>query len=75
MCTDNVPAMLGKNIGMSTLLQKYLNHSLLKYHCIIHQYSSHAQYLTFSYAMDPVVKRTNKIKACGSSNQKFKGYY
>jgi len=39
VCTDEALSMIGKAAGAAALLERFLGHSLLKYHCIIHQES------------------------------------
>ena len=39
VCTNGGLSMIGRTAGTFALLERFLDHSLLKYHCIIHQES------------------------------------
>ena len=53
--------MIGRTVA---LLEKFLNHPILKYHCIIHQVFVRKM-CNFQHAMISVVKCANKIRARG----------
>nr|CAI5828525.1 unnamed protein product [Callosobruchus analis] len=38
ICTDGAPAMVSKNTGAATLIEKHCERYIRKYHCIIHHY-------------------------------------
>ena len=62
VCTDGAPSMVGKVAGAATLLEKFVDHPILKYHCIIHQEALCGKTLNMQHVMSPVIKCDNKIK-------------
>ena len=66
--------MVGKVAGAATLLENFLNHPILKYHCIIHQEAISDKTLNMQHVMSSVVKCVNKIKARALNKQEFKEY-
>ena len=74
VCTDGAPSMVGKVAGAATWLENFLNHSILKYHCIIHQEAVCGKTLNMQHVMLPVLKCANKIKARALNKRQFKEY-
>ncbi len=62
ICTDGAPAMIGKAVWFATLLEKFIGHPLLKYHCIIHKEALCGKTLNLQHVMLPVVKCVNKMR-------------
>ena len=75
VCTDGASSMIGKVAGAATLLENFLNHLILKYHCIIHQEAICGKTLNMQHVMSPVVKCVNKIKARALNKREFKEYF
>ena len=74
--TDGAPAMMGKNKGFATLLEKHLKahgyeNDLIKLHCIIHQEALCAKNLEINEVMGIVVKATNLILSRGLHHRQF----
>ncbi len=71
VCTDGAPAMIGKNVGTVTLLETFIGHPLIKYHCIIHQEALCGKTLNILPVMKPVEKIVNKTKAGGLKRREY----
>jgi len=56
VCTDGAPSMIGKAARAVAMLKSFFGRPLLKYHCIIHQYSLCGKGLSLQHVMVPVVK-------------------
>ncbi|CAK9816443.1 General transcription factor II-I repeat domain-containing protein 2A [Anthophora plagiata] len=66
--------MIDKVNGTIALLEKFLNHPILKYHCIIHQEALCGKTLNMQHVMLPVVKCVNKIRARALNRREFREY-
>jgi len=75
ICTDGAPAMVGKNNGCVSLLEKYLQRKFFKYHCIIHQEVLCSKDMDFSHVIDTVVHCINKIRARALHRQEFRSLF
>jgi len=64
--------MIGKAAGASALLERFFGRPLLKYHCIIHQYSLCGKVLSLQHVIVPVVKCVNEIRAKGLNRKQFR---
>ena len=69
-----VPSMIGKVNGATTLLEIFLKRPILKYHCIIHQEALCGKTLNMQHVMLPVVKFVNKIRARTLNRREFREY-
>ena len=74
--TDGAPALTGKNKGLVKLIdtrikESHPDHSLLSFHCIIHQESLCKSTLPLKHVVDPVVHAVNTIRARGLSHRQF----
>lgn len=71
--TDGAPNMVGKNIGFIQKLKQNIKHSLIEFHCIIHQQVLCAKQglKIFSNVMSVVIKVINFINARGLNKQEF----
>ena len=74
--TDGAPALTGKNKGLVKLIdtrikESHPDHSLLSFHCIIHQESLCKSTLQLKHVVDPVVHAVNMIRARGLSHRQF----
>ncbi|CAK9816445.1 General transcription factor II-I repeat domain-containing protein 2A [Anthophora plagiata] len=74
VCTDGASSMIDKVNGTIALLEKFLNHPILKYHCIIHQEALCGKTLNMQHVMLPVVKCVNKIRARALNRREFREY-
>ena len=75
ICTDGAPAMVGKHIGCVSLLEKYLQRKLFKYHCIIHQEVLCSKDMEFSHVIETAVKCINKIRARALHRREFRNLF
>ena len=66
--------MIGRTARTVALLERFLDRSLLKYHCIIHQESPCGKNLNLQHVMISVVKCVNKIGAGGLNRREFRQY-
>ena len=74
--TDGASALTGKNKGLVKLIdtrikESHPDHSLLSFHCIIHQESLCKSTLQLKHVVDPVVHAVNMIRARGLSHRQF----
>ena len=74
--TDGAAALTGKNKGLVKLIdtrikESHPDHSLLSFHCIIHQESLCKSTLQLKHVVDPVVHAVNMIRARGLSHRQF----
>ena len=74
VCTDGAPSMIGRVAGTTTLLEKFVNRPLFKYHCIIHQESLCGKTLNLQHVMSPLVKCVHKIRARALNRREFREY-
>ena len=74
VCTDGAKLMIGRTAGTVALLERFLDHPLLKYHCIIHQGSLCGKMLYLQHVMISVVKCVKKIRAGGLNRREFREY-
>ena len=72
VCTDEAPAMMGCNVGFCAKLEQFLERTLLKYHCIIHQESLCGKSLQMKNVMAVVVKCVNDIRAAALKRREFR---
>ena len=75
--TDGAPALTGKNVGLIKLLNDKVKrehplHSVMSFHCIIHQESLCKSVLDLKHVIDPVVRVINLIRARGLNYRQFK---
>ena len=68
--TDGAPALTGKNVGLIKLLNDKVKrehplHSVMLFHCIIHQESVYKSVLDLKHVIDPVMHVINLIRAGG----------
>ena len=75
--TDGAPALTGKNVGLIKLLNDKVKrehplHSVMSFHCIIHQESLCKSVLDLKHVIDPVVHVINLIRARGLNHRQFK---
>lgn len=75
--TDGAPAMVGKNNGMVSLLEKYMEglgmkQYIKKVHCLIHQEVLCAKSSILKEVMDVVVKSVNFILSRGLNHRQFR---
>ena len=61
VCTDGALALMSKKSGCLALLEQFLDHTILKYHCIIHQKALCGKTLNLKHIMDVVLRCVNKI--------------
>ena len=69
--------LTGKNVGLIKLLNDKVKrehplHSVMSFHCIIHQESLCKSVLDFKHVIDPVVRVINLIRARGLNHRQFK---
>jgi len=71
--TDGAPSMIGKNIGFIQQLKHSVQHSLIEFHCLIHQEVLCAKQglKTFSNVMPVVTKIVNFINARALNKREF----
>lgn len=78
LATDGCPAMLGKNLGLQGLVNKWRAEQNLDavtwQHCIIHQESLVAKSLKMSNVTDIVISTVNWIRANALNHRKFKAF-
>ncbi|GBL87591.1 General transcription factor II-I repeat domain-containing protein 2A [Araneus ventricosus] len=76
VATDGARSMTGIHRGVTSILQKKINHEILTFHCIIHQEALCAQ--TFSAeivkVMNLVIKIINSILAKALYHRQFKDF-
>ena len=65
VCTDGAPSMVGKVSGTVTLLERFVDRHLLKYHCILYQEPLYGKVMNLQHVVTPVIKCMNKIRARG----------
>ena len=75
--TDGAPPLTGKNVGLIKLLNDKVKrehplHSVMSFHCIIHQESLCKSVLDLKHVIDPVVRVINFIRARGLNHRQFK---
>ena len=75
--TDGAPALTGKNVGLIKLLNDKVKHehplhSVISFHCIIHQESMCKSDLDLKLVIDPLVHVINFIRARGLNHRQFK---
>ena len=75
--TDGALALTGKNVGLIKLLNDKVKHehslhSVMSFHCIIHQESLCKSVLDLKHVIDPVVCVINLIRARGLNYRQFK---
>jgi hypothetical protein len=71
--TDGAPSMVGREAGFVTLFAKYVGHSLLSFHCIVHEKAlcAKAGVKEFEEVMKIVTKVVNFISARALEERKF----
>ena len=74
ICTDGAPALTGRHVGCLSLLEKFLERPLLKYHCIIHQEALCGKTMNMKHVMDIVLKCVNKIRARALNRREFRQF-
>ena len=77
--TDGAPAMVGKERGAASLLQKHCAdagnvHKVRKLHCIIHQEALCAKAATLTEVMSVVVKVVNSVLASSMNHHLFRAF-
>ena len=77
--TDGAPAMVGKERGAASLLQKHCAdagnvHKVRKLHCIIHQEALCAKAATLTEVMSIVVKIMNSVLASSMNHRLFHAF-
>lgn len=75
--TDGAPSMIGKNIGMVSLLKNKLEarkREIFQFHCIIHQQNLCGKDLGMDHVMKVVVTAVNFIKNRGLNHRQFKAF-
>ena len=75
--TDGAPALTGTNVELIKLLNDKVKrehplHSVMSFHCIIHQESLCKSVLDLKHVIDPVVHVFNLIRARGLNHRQFK---
>ena len=66
--------MIGRIVGTAALLERFLDRSLLKYHCIIHQESLSGKKSYSMHVVIAVVSQVNKISARVLNRREFREY-
>ena len=74
--TDGAPSLIGKHCGLVTLMKNKIkedfpSHSVLSFHCIIHQESLCKSSVKLKHVIDPVVDAVNLIRARGLNHRQF----
>ena len=74
--TDGAPSLTGKNDGLIKLIDSKIkethpHHSLLSFHCIIHQESLCKSALKFKDIIEPAVRVVNIIRARAPNHRQF----
>ena len=77
--TDGAPSLAGKHSGLVKLMNDKIKedfplHSVLSFHCTIHQESLCKSSLKLKHAMDPGVRAVNSIRACGLKHRQFPSF-
>ncbi|XP_068213843.1 general transcription factor II-I repeat domain-containing protein 2-like [Palaemon carinicauda] len=77
--TDGAPSLIGKHCGLVTLMndkikEDFPSHSVLSFHCIIHQESLCRSSFKLKHVMDPVVRAVNLIRARGLNHRQFRSF-
>ncbi|XP_068233576.1 general transcription factor II-I repeat domain-containing protein 2-like [Palaemon carinicauda] len=77
--TDGAPSLIGKHCGLVTLMndkikEDFPSHSVLSFHCIIHQESLCRSSFKLKPVMDPVVRAVNLIRARGLNHRQFRSF-
>ncbi|XP_067947643.1 general transcription factor II-I repeat domain-containing protein 2-like [Watersipora subatra] len=74
ICTEGVPALVGKNTGLISLLlsSHCWDVSLVVYHCVIHQENLAEQTLKMDHVMGLVVSTANFIRSRALNHRQFK---
>ncbi|XP_068209241.1 general transcription factor II-I repeat domain-containing protein 2-like [Palaemon carinicauda] len=75
--TDGAPSLIGNHCGLVTLMndkikEDFPSHSVLSFHCIIHQESLRRSSFKLKHVMDPVVRAVNLIRARGLNHRQFR---
>ena len=66
--------MIGRTAGTVALIERFFDHPLLKYHCIIHLESLCGEYFYLLHVMISVVKCVNQIGARELNRREFREY-
>ena len=74
VCTDGAPALTGKKSGCLALLEQFLDRTILKYHCIIHQEALCGKTLNLKHIMDVVLRCVNKIRSKVLNRREFRQF-
>nr|CAI5861238.1 unnamed protein product [Callosobruchus analis] len=74
ICTDGAPAMVVKNTGAATLIEKHCERYIRKYHCIIHQQCLCSKILPFKHVLSTVVQIINYIRSRGLKHRSFQSF-
>ena len=77
--TDGAPSLTGKHSGLVKLMSDKIKenfplHSVLSFHCIIHQESLCKSSLKLKHVMDPLVRAVNSIRARGLKHRQFRSF-
>ncbi|XP_068250678.1 general transcription factor II-I repeat domain-containing protein 2-like [Palaemon carinicauda] len=77
--TDGAPSLIGRHCGLVTLMndkikEDFPSHSVLSFHCIIHQESLCRSSFKLKHVMDTVVRAVNLIRAWGLNHRQFRSF-
>ncbi|XP_068223147.1 general transcription factor II-I repeat domain-containing protein 2A-like [Palaemon carinicauda] len=77
--TDGAPSLIGKHCGLVTLMndkikEDFPSHSVLSFHCLIHQESLCRSSFKLKHVMDPMVRAVNLIRARGLNHRQFRSF-
>ncbi|CAI9729984.1 Hypothetical predicted protein [Octopus vulgaris] len=77
--TDGAPSLTGKHSGLVKLLNDKIKedfplHSVLSFHCIIHQESLCKSSLKLKHVIEPVVHAVNLIRSRGLKHRQFRSF-
>ncbi|CAI9723916.1 transcription factor II-I repeat domain-containing 2-like [Octopus vulgaris] len=77
--TDGAPALTGKHSGLVKLLNDKIKedfplHSVLSFHCIIHQESLCKSSLKLKDVIEPMVRAVNLIRSRGLKHRQFRSF-
>ncbi|KII73932.1 General transcription factor II-I repeat domain-containing protein 2A [Thelohanellus kitauei] len=71
ICTDRAHAIVGSKSGCLTLLEQFIDHPILKYHCILCHESLCGKTLNLKNVMDANVRCVNKIHSSSMNRREF----
>ncbi|XP_028969086.1 general transcription factor II-I repeat domain-containing protein 2B-like [Galendromus occidentalis] len=73
-CTDGAPAMIGRRNGAVVLLEKKMNATFLKYHCIVHQEALCARVFKCKPVLSVVTGTVNSIRSRALTHRAFRAF-